>query len=666
MVCNNCGSKLFAGDKFCSKCGTRVTEETHEEVPVESKAPETEAVKAETQASAAAVEDGSVADSKKAAEEILPGIPEEKPSKAKIKIKYKKKGMSKEKPSEKKKSWMSKVILCIFGLAVIVLFANGAKIVNYFHRTFSAPEEYYRWVESRAVNDYAEIVSDYYAGYIVEYLHGYDRSVSGEISLEIKDAGKDLLDLAGLAGIDLSWFEKGTFTFEENNKDNVAKSIWGLELGGERLLSMETIFDFRDAAAYLGFPELSKTYMTVDMDDPDFAESFSYIAGVEPDEYASTFELMEALYKEHPDKKQVEDLTAKYLEIFLNNIDDVKMRTGKTVRAEGITQSCTSLEIYLDKTDIQNMMAEFLEELQDDETVEELLLQTYDMIDEMNIDMGSYRNADDFYDAFLDGIDDFLDDMDNYITYRDELEMTVYVDNKGQIIGRKFDFPNSWDEVTISYIMPHRGSKFGYKAGVMMNGEEVSLVGYGKDSGNKLSGDFTVKYEGMGIVNIAVKDFNLKSLKKGYVNGNFTVTAASGISRALDMALSNSYMSYLSDMAIVIDISGSRSSEKLSMELKEGKDVWGTLRVTVKRGDGKKVSIPSTRSSILVEDDWDFEDWWDTLKWNDFLKKLNKAGLPSEAIDAVEEFSELDGDEVLDRLSDVMWSLIYDMLYELY
>ena len=680
MVCKNCGSKLFEGDKFCSKCGTRVTEEVTEE----AKTPETEEVKADSQTSKTDVKEGTVTGSESAAEEsekkdasaeeagaetasekpeIPLSIPEEKPSKAKFKIKIKKKETVKEKSTGKKKSWAPRVILGVFALAVVVLFANSTKIVNYFHRTFSTPEEYYRWVESRTVKDYAKTVSEFYADYIVEYLHGYDRSVTGEIRLEVKDAGKDILDLASLAGVDLSWFEKGSFTFEENSKNNVTQSIWGLELGGERLLSMDTILDYNNEAAYFGFPELSKTYMTVDMDNPDFAEGFSYFAGVDPDEYMSTLELMEMLYKELPDKKQVETLTARYLELFLDHVGDVKMRTGKTVRAEGISQSCTSLVIYLDKTDIQNMLKEFLKEIQDDGTVEELLIQIYDMIDELDLDIGYYRNADDFYDGFLDTIDDIIDDMDYFITYHEELKMTVYVDNKGQIIGRTLEFPNSWDEVTISYIMPHRGSKFGYKAGIEIDGEEISVVGSGKDFANRLNGDFTVKYEGMGIVDIAVKDFNLKSLKRGYINGNFTVTAASGFSRALDLA---STYSYLSDMALVIDISTGRSSEKMSMTLKEGKDLWGTLTVTANSGSGKKISVPSTRSSILVEDEWDFEDWWDTLKWKDFLKKLDKADLPSEAIDAVEEFSALDVDEVLDRLSDVMWSLMYDLIYELY
>ena len=43
MICKNCGSKLFEGDKFCSKCGTRVTEET----PAEVQAAATEKTSAE-------------------------------------------------------------------------------------------------------------------------------------------------------------------------------------------------------------------------------------------------------------------------------------------------------------------------------------------------------------------------------------------------------------------------------------------------------------------------------------------------------------------------------------------------------------------------------------------------------------------------------------------
>ena len=252
--------------------------------------------------------------------------------------------------------------------------------------------------------------------------------------------------------------------------------------------------------------------------------------------------------------------------------------------------------------------------------------------------------------------------MDYYVTYHNELDMTVYVDDKGQIIGRTMNFPNSWDEVSISWLNPHQGSRFGYKGSIIADGEEISVTGSGKDFGNKINGSFTVKYEGNGILDIEVKDFDMGSLRKGYLNGSFTVTASSGIGRATNM---RSLASYLSDMELIINISMNRSSEKWSMELREGRDLWGSLTISAKSGNGSKISVPSTRSAIFVDNDSDFEEWWNTMEWDDMIKKMNKAGLPSDAMDAVEKFSEMNADEVMDELSEMMWSLMYGLMEEI-
>lgn len=138
------------------------------------------------------------------------------------------------------------------------------------------------------------------------------------------------------------------------------------------------------------------------------------------------------------------------------------------------------------------------------------------------------------------------------------------------------------------------------------------------------------------------------------MKGSFTVTASSGIDRVWD--LDEAY-SRLSDMALTIDVSTGRSSEKLSMELREEKELWGSLSIVSKTDSGRKISVPSTRSAVFVDSDRDFADWWDTVKWDGLLKKMNRAGLSSDAIDAVEEFSERDAGEIWDRVKDMIWSL---------
>lgn len=662
MECKNCGSPILEGDKFCSKCGTRVAEAPQTEA-VRAEEPRTEAVRAEepqaeavraeeprTEAAKAEEIKTATAEATKAEEKSIPPcIPEEEPSKPQSPWKNIFKGSKTAAVSDRPKRWGLRVVLGIFGMLVVILIANSAKLVNSYHRNFSTPEEYYRWVEQKAIKKNAKTFAEYYANYVMEYLRGYDSRTCGEIRLELGNAGREMLEAADME----LWFEEGILTYEATRRDGVTQNILGLEVEGQKLFDLDAIIDLQDEAAYLGFPGLTEKYLALDtMASKNFTEEFEYVFGMEPEEYLKAMELLEAFYKECPDKKQVEALVDRYLELLLDSIDDVKMRVGKTARADSITQTCTTLELYLDKDDIRNMLSDFLKELQEDREIEDLLCQIFELAEELDMDTGHYSSAREFYEAFQDKLDEILDDMDYYVTYHDELDMTVYVDNKGEIIGRTMEFPNSWDEVSVSYLFPHRGSRFGYKASVIVDGEEVSVTGSGKEFGNRLDGNFTLKYEGIGIVDVKVEDFDLKSLRKGYLNGCFTVTASSSIRRIGDMSI---VYSYLSDLQLILDVSMSRSSEKLEMELREGRELWGSLTITARHGSGKKISVPSTKRAIFMENNSDFEDWWDTIAWESLLKKMDKAGVPSAAIDRVEEFSEMDADEFMDEVMDLMW-----------
>lgn len=661
MECKNCGSPILEGDRFCSKCGTRVAEEIRteemkeEEVGTESAEAE-EAGTEDTEAEAAGRKPAEAEEVGIEAAEVLKTegkpiplcIPEEEPSKSQSLRKSVFKGKKAAVISDRPGKWIPRVVLGVFCVAAVLLTANSAKLINSWHRNFSTPEEYYRWVERKAIEKNAKTLAEYYVNYCMDYLRGYDRRTSGEIRLELGNAGREMMEAAGVE----PWFKEGVFTYETTRKDGVEQSILGLEIEGEKLFGLDAVMDLQDEAVYLGFPGLTGKYLALDTGEKEFIREFEYVFGMEPEEYLKALELLEAFYRECPDKKQVEALADRYLELLLDSIDDVKMRTGKTARADGVTQTCTTLEIYLDKDDLRNMLSDFLEELQEDSEIETLLYQVFELLEELDLDADYYRDAEEFYEAFQDEIDEILDDMEYYVTYHNELDMTVYVDDKGQIIGRTMEFPNSWDEISVSCLFPRRGSRFGYKASVIVDGEEVSVTGSGKEFGNKIDGSFTIKYDGTGIVDVEVEDFDLKSLHKGYLNGCFTVTASSGIRRIGDMSI---IYSYLSDMQLILDVSMNSSSEKLGIELREGRELWGALTITAGSGSGKKISVPSTKSAIFVEDNSDFADWWDTIAWESLIKKMDKAGMPSGTIERVEEFSEMDAGEFMDELLELMW-----------
>lgn len=673
MECRNCGSPILEGDRFCSKCGTRVAEEMQaEEVRMEEvKAEETgteaaqaeevrmEAVKAEETGTEAARSEEVRMEAVKA-EEAGTGtpmaegkpiplcIPEEEPSKPQNSWKRMFKGRKAAVEADRLNKWIPRVVLGLFGVIIVVLLANSARLINSYHRNFSTPEEYYRWVERKTVQKNAKTLAEYYENYFLDYLRRYDSRTSGEIRLELGNAGREMMESVGLD----PWFGEGSITCETIRRSGVEQSILGMEIEGKKLFSMDAVMDLRDEAVYLGFPGLTEKYLALDTGEKDVIREFENVFDMEPEEYLRFMELLEAFYRECPDKKQAEALANRYLELLLDSIDDVKIRMGKTVRVDSVAQTCTTLEIYLDKDDIRNMLSGFLKELKEDSEIESLLYQVFELVEELDSDAGYYRDAEEFYEAFQDRIDEILDDMDYYITYHNELDMTVYVDDKGQIIGRTMEFPNSWDEISVSYLFPHRGSRFGYKASVVVDGEEMSISGSGKEFGNKIDGNFTFKYDGNGIVDVEVENLNLKSLKKGYLYGRFTVTASSGIRRLGDMGI---VYSYLSDLQLILNISMDGSFEELGIELREDRELWGALTMTVRSGSGKKISVPTTKRAIFVDDDSDFADWWDTIEWEKLIKNMDKAGMPSDTIERVEEYSEMDPREFMDEFLKQIW-----------
>lgn len=675
MECRNCGSPILEGDRFCSKCGTRVSAEftgemanaeasragasgaetpsaevSSEEAPwagaSNAETSSTEASSAGTLSAGTPSADASRTEASSAVAIPL-CIPEEVPSRFQGLWKRMFQGKKAAVDADRSKKRIPRVIAVILAAAAVLLIADSAKLINSYHRNFSTPEEYYRWVERRAIHTNAKTFAGYYANYIMGYLRGYDSRTSGEIRLELGNAGRELLESAGLE----PWFEEGALTYETTCRDGVEQSILGLEIEGEKLFGLDAVMDLRDEAVYLGLPELTEKYLALDTEGKDFIREFENVFGVEPEEYLKELELLEAFYEECPDKQQMEALADRYLERLLDSIDDVKMRTGKTARVGGVTQTCTTLEIYLDKDDIRNMLSGFLRELREDSEIEALLYQAYELMEELDPEESLYSDADDFYEAYQDRIDEILDNMDYYITYHNELDMTVYVDDKGRIIGRTMEFPNSWDEITVSYLFPRRGSRFGYKASFVSDGEEMSVTGSGRELWKKIDGRFTVKYDGIGILDVDVEDFDLKSLQKGFLNGCFTVSAASGIRRMGDMGMARSF---LPELQLILDVSMDHSSRKLGIELREGRDLWGILTMTARSGDGKKIAVPSTKRAIFVEDERDLAEWWDTIEWEKLIRDMDKAGVPSDTIERVEKFSGMDAGELMEELRELM------------
>ncbi len=574
MFCGNCGSPMEDTDKFCGNCGWRPGDAPSDDGANGANGTQTGETGAGKQTLDAAKEKGKAFGAK-----LL-----------------------------EKKLWI------IGGVAVVAVAVVGvtcfARIGQFVRRTFSSPAKYYQYVEKTEAVESAAMVANLYDNLVRENLNVGNQSASGKVTLELSKDTQDMLE--SYADYDMSWLEKTELEYETTCKDDkfsVAASV-GLKKG--KVISGVAIADMGDETAYFQVPELNDQYIGIELVD----------AGFDADNYAELMSVMEQVYENAPNKKTVEKILYRYFCDAIESVDRVEK--GKDVlEAEGVSKKYMTLTAKINGKTVSKMAEAVLTDMQKDKELKKIIEDMAPLLeDEFGYDGDVYEE---FQDAVEDGLDEleYLEDMDN------ELKITVWVDSKGKIVGRRIKA----DGAKMLYAMPQKGSKFGFEASYEDDYDKVSLTGTGKRSGDKLSGDFKLKVSGMRVAEVTVKNYDTEALKSGYINGEFSIKP----SDALLTEIGGSGAAFLSDMECRLNIKTEQNSLEAVCAVYADKDELGSLTITGKRGDGKKVSVPSGSQVMMIEDEDELIDWVEDIDWDKFLSKLRKAGAPSDLVDELED-----------------------------
>lgn len=616
MFCENCGTQLQDSDKFCPKCGTPAP------VPADP-------VKGEaTQSTDIPVEQTDVTEQKDSSGKPENNVPAATTDSA-------------EKGNEKPKSNMVKVLI-IAGAAVAVVFAaiiaNASRISNFVHKTFSSPEKYYQYVEKKNAEELAEIVGDIYKYYVLDRKDAFQTTSNAKLALELGEGGQDILELSGLAGVDLSWLKSASADASVTvNGDKIGMNIT-TAVNKDDILSLVMAMDMGTGVAYLQIPELTDKYIGLDLEE---IMGSSYVDDM-LDDWEDAREEYDELFDVLPSQAKLEKLLNKYLKIALNCVEDVEEKS-KVLKVEGINQKCTVLKVTLDNRTLAEIFGSILDEAEYDETLEALIV---DVVE------ASGEDGDDAYEEFLDELEDLYRSFKNARGMED-IVMTVYVDNKGNVVGRELDA----DGVTVALLMPEKGNKFGYEFSVKSGSDKYALTGSGKRSGNKIDGDFSARYNGTSILGITASKFDLETFKRGQLNGRLDVSLGSGIGK---VAGSVAGLSVLQDMKFVLKSKTSGHSVEYSLGVIYDDEDMGTLIVSADKKRASGIKTPNKKNVVFVEDEIDFADWLEEIVWDKVVARLEKTDLPKDAIDFVEDFGEAveDGDAE-ELLEDLAGDLMY-------
>lgn len=634
MFCENCGTQLKDDDVFCTKCGKRVVAEAGVEDTASEKA-EAEAAAQEVQTTAEIPEEKAeekpAEKSVEKAEEKPVEKAEEKPAEKPVEKVEKKSAESAEADKGDDKGFFGKLMgkkavlipVAVILVVFLLVFFNFTSLANFALKTVLSPEKYYSHVEKAQIEELSSSVADIYDNVFLDNANVFDTSVDAGVYVELGDDAKELIaDYFDFD--DTDWLNKVGLELNVASKDDIFSGKVAALLGKEQLISGAAVFDAVDGTVFLQIPELTEKYLGYYLEDSDYAYYY------DPDEYTEVKEQYKELYKAFPDKKVIEKLTKKYLTIAVENIDSVKKKKD-TLEVEKIEQNCTVLRVRLNQTDMLNIMEAICEEAKDDKELLDVLSSIVSLSSNYDVD------ADDIKEELIDEIEDMLDDIDDsraYANSKQEVIMNVWVNGKGEVVGRDISFGSDYDKAEVKFYMPQKGKKYAMEMIYESDYDNFKITGTGKKTSSKLDGDFKVNVSGIKLAEISVKDCNIDEAKKGYLKGKFNIKPAKSLWNELGIGGASMLLSGYS-LNIEADM-GAKKSE-LSMALEDDGKVFAKLTASTSIGSGKKESVSESKA-IMVENSSDLLDWVDEIDFDKFIKKINKTKLPVEFIEAIEDY----------------------------
>ena len=498
-----------------------------------------------------------------------------------------------------KKTLIGVIAAAVAALVVLVLIASGT---NAFKRTFLSPEKYYSYVEKRNISKGVETFAKGYTDVIIDRLaakkSGSESSLNVKLSDDIIDEIENIADAH-----DLDFLSDISIKVSEATADNLAGSRAAIVLNGTQLLEFEAIMDAEDEVAYFRIPEINEEYIESELNDDSEAK-----------DVAKTSTDIKKMADALPRAAKLTKLVDKYSDIALSSINDVS-KEKKTMEIADVREKVYVLKVKLDDDQLKKAVKAMRKEADKDKDLQGIIIDCAEAAGE---------DGDKAWDAFYDALYDLEDAVK-----KSDMTMKVYVNSKGDIIGRElYDDTGSFEYLTVT-----DGRAFATEASVEDNNRELFWIeGSGKKSGDEYSGDFTVSVEGNEF-DFTVDRFNVKSMFS--FAPDFRVSVKIG--DLLDAGnIKSRELDYIEDYSLVMDVKmKSVANGSASIMLLDGEEEAVSMSASVAETSGYKLQIPE--DTFEVEDTSDFKHYLKDCDFDEFYDKLRDAGVSKEYVDGIKE-----------------------------
>jgi hypothetical protein len=486
-------------------------------------------------------------------------------------------------------------------------------------KLFASPQEYYRYIEKREAESAIRLSLASYDLYKSRPMS--DVSSDTEIKLSL---GEDALNFARYT-MDLSWLAETTLNFNVSNKGDLLSYDANILLGNESLLSLNSVFDMLAGEAYLQVPELSSTYLS------------AYIGNLYN---ADTIREMAEAQENLPEALELEMLAQKYVDIALSHINNVT-KASDTLQEGEVSQKCTTLTVTIDGRTAHTMAEAILVEMQADRELERVV--------EAFIDFAGagytayYRNDFDYQEL----VELALEEVRNQTDFsEDEIVMTLWLDNRGKIQGRRIVSTSDNGDAEFYYYMPQNGDNFGFRVGLDTPDHSLSFSGNGSYAGLMLSGAFKLRYDGEDWLNIDISDYDTAEAQKGFLNARITIIPAAGLRNRIyqDAALPDLAATLISGYSLRFDFSAYLDHSQVKFSIIDSRErMFAAMDITSSQGTGRDIAIPSGDVIMVMGRDGEFDmaalmRWAATIDGDAFVNDLkNRFNIPPEVMQRIED-----------------------------
>lgn len=498
---------------------------------------------------------------------------------------------------------MAAFIVCIGALACVF----HKTFTNMYYKTFSSPASYYEHVEKANTHTLTSIFSKSYATGL-EQLKQDTITQNVSYKLTLGSGMQTLLQALPMSGF--SGLKDVSITGTTQQKGNDCESVAQLNINDVPFLTANTYLNYNTKEEYIQIPEINESYINLSkLLEEGSGENMDILF----DFYKDTANKM-------PSAKDVETLSNRYIDLAIESHGTVK-KSSANVKIGKNSKKLTVLTVTYEAEQAKDFIEALKKNVQDDKELKNIF---------EKVSKGSYSK-------FLKKVKEI--DASDISTNGNSIKMMVYVDNNGNIVGRKFTLhsESNGDYSPLYYVTLQNGNTFHYSCTITPSADDttevISITGEGTRKKNIENSTYTLGVsqsivdqskmntsyitDPSNLIIMEVKDFDLAaSVKDGSSSGTFTF-----YTKAVPML-------GLYKLKCVVN-NKSVTDKNVEMSLLANQETLCTLTLQTDMKAKKINTIPANNANIMDMMDENFQyDYLADFDIETFLEeKLEKAGI---------------------------------------